>query len=114
MLSNLLLVGIRRKREFGLVAAVGMDPRGLARMVVFEALAIGAVAVILSTIAAMLSTEAFRHALFVMIPYPMPLRIDAAAPFLYGAITLVVLVLAALWPAWRTSRLDVVEALRAE
>ncbi|MEX2392862.1 MAG: ABC transporter permease, partial [Actinomycetota bacterium] len=58
VLSNLLLVGIRRKRELGLVAAVGMDPRGLAKLVVTEALAIGGVAVVLSGIAAILATEA--------------------------------------------------------
>ncbi len=114
VLSNLLLVALRRKRELGLVSAVGMSPSTVARMVVIEALATGVVAVVLGTVAALAASEAFRNVLFIMIPYPMPLRIDIAAPFVYGAITFVVLILAAAWPAWRTSRMNVVDALRAE
>lgn len=114
VLSNLLLVAMRRKRELGLLAAVGMPSAQLGRVVVLEALVIGALAIVLGSLAALGATEAFRHALNVMIPYPMPLRIDVAAPFVYGAITLAVLVAAASLPAWRTARLDVVEALRYE
>ena len=114
VLSNLLLVALRRKRELGLVAAVGMSSTQLGRMVVMEAVAIGVVAVVLGSIFALGATEAFRHVLNIMIPYPMPFRIDVAAPFVYGGITMAVLLAAALWPAWRTSRLNVVEALRYE
>ena len=71
-------------------------------------------AVLLGTVFALGATESFRHVLNIMIPYPMPLRLDAAAPFAYGAITMAVLLAAASWPAWRTSRLNVVEALRYE
>ncbi len=114
VLSNLLLVALRRKRELGLVAAVGMSPEQMGRMVVMEAIAIGLVAVVLGTAFALGATEGFRHVMNIMIPYPMPFRIDPIAPIAYGAITLVVLVAAAAWPAWRTSRLNVVEALRYE
>lgn len=114
VLSNLLLIALRRRRELGLVSAVGMSPRSLASMVVIEAVAVGIVAVVLGSLAALGATEAFLHALHVMIPYPMSLRVDIAAPFLYGAITLAVLVVAAALPAWRTARLDVVDALRLE
>ncbi len=114
VLSNLLLVALRRQRELGLVAAVGMSSQQLARMVVMEAAAIGVVAVLLGTVFALGATESFRHVLNIMIPYPMPLRLDVAAPFAYGGITMLVLLAAASWPAWRTSRLNVVEALRYE
>ncbi|HYZ93580.1 MAG TPA: ABC transporter permease [Actinomycetota bacterium] len=114
VLSNLLLVALRRKRELGLVAAVGMSSRQLGLMVVMEAAAVGIIALILGTIFSLGATESFRHALSVGIPYPMPLRVDPVAPLLYGAITLAVLLGAASWPAWRTARLNVVDALRYE
>jgi putative ABC transport system permease protein len=114
VLSNLLLVALRRKRELGLVAAVGMSSDQLALMVLMEAAAVGVVALILGTLFSLAATESFRHALNVMIPYPMPLRVDTAAIAVYGAITMAVLLLAASWPAWRTARLNVVDALRYE
>jgi hypothetical protein len=114
VLANLLLVAVRRKRELGLIAALGMSPRAMGEMIAAEALAIGVVAFILGSIAALAGTDAFRHALFIMIPFPTPFRVSVAAPFVYGSITIAVILLASMWPAMRTARMNIIEALRFE
>ena len=43
-----------------------------------------------------------------------PLRLDLLAPVVYGLIALVVVLAGAALPAWRTTRLQVVEALQYE
>ena len=47
VLSTLLLVGIQRQRQLGLLAAVGMAPREIAGMVLAEAAMVGVCAVVL-------------------------------------------------------------------
>jgi putative ABC transport system permease protein len=114
VLFTLLLAGIQRRREMGLIAAVGMSPSGLARMVLTEALAVAAVGTVLGTVLGLTIIHSFRSIGFLFLPFRFPFRIDASGPFVYGAITTAVLLLAAGLPAWRNSRLQVVEAIRYE
>jgi putative ABC transport system permease protein len=114
VLFTLLLVAVQRRRELGLVVAVGMSPRDMARMVVTEALAVAAVGSIAGALLGLAMVVGFRYVLFVFLPFRFPLAFVASAPFVYGAITTVLLVVAAAFPAWRNSRLQVVEAVRYE
>jgi putative ABC transport system permease protein len=114
VLFTLLLVAVQRRRELGMVAAVGMPPDGLARTVLTEALAVGIVSTIVGTLAGLGFTELFRQVSFVLIPFDFPFRADLIAPLRYGALTTVLLLVAAAWPAWRASHLSVVEAIRYE
>jgi putative ABC transport system permease protein len=114
VLFTLLLVAAQRRRELGLVAAVGMTPTGLARTVLTEAVAVGVISVIVGTVSGMGFAELFRQVSFLMIPFDFPFRVDLLAPLLYGALTTALLVVAAAWPAWRASRLSVVQAIRYE
>jgi len=43
-----------------------------------------------------------------------PFRLALDAPLLYGAVALATVLLGAALPAWRTSRLEIVEALQYE
>jgi len=43
-----------------------------------------------------------------------PMRFDPIAPLGYGLLATACVVLGAAWPAWRTSRLEVVTALQYE
>jgi putative ABC transport system permease protein len=96
------------------LSAVGMPPAGFRRLILIEACAVGVAGTVFGTLSSIALLEAFRRAFFVVVPYETALAFDWTAPLVYGAITLGVLLLAGAWPAWRASRLEVVEALRYE
>lgn len=114
VLFTLLLAAVRRRREFALVAAVGMSPGKIASMVAFEAAAVALVGTVLGSAAGLVIADVFRRAVFLVIPFDFPFRVDLVAPLLYGALTTVILLLASAWPAWRTARLKLAPALRYE
>jgi putative ABC transport system permease protein len=114
VLSTLLLVGIQRQRELGMLAAVGMTPRELARMVVFEA---GLVAVAGSVVGIAVSIANLGGLLLitpVMIGYEDPFVLDPGAALGYAAIAIMVALLESGWPAWRASKVEVLQALQYE
>lgn len=114
VLFNLLVVAVQQRREMGLVVAIGMAPGDLAKMIVAEAIGVGIVGALLGTLGAFGIIEGFRNTSFVFLPNEMPFRIDPSAPFVYGAITTVTIVIAAALPAWRAARVQVVDAIRYE
>lgn len=114
VLSTLLLVGVQRRRELGLLAAVGMPPRDLARMVVSEAGSVAVTGVALGVATGVVMSSGIVALTVVLVGYRDPLTFDWSA--LPGAafIAVFVVVLAAIIPAMRTSRVEVVEALQYE
>ncbi|MHB8464523.1 MAG: FtsX-like permease family protein [Acidimicrobiales bacterium] len=114
VLSTLLLVGAQRRRELGLLAAVGMEPRQLARMTITEALTVGIIGVLLSVIGAVVMNIAFTLLVPIIVGYKDPIRFAFSSMAIWGAVALVVVVAAAALPAWRTSRVEVLEALQYE
>jgi len=114
VLSTLLLVGVQRRRELGLMAAVGMSPQELGRMALTEAGAIGVLGSVLGTVAGAGMLFAFFKAAPVMFGIGEPVRLDLRAPLVDGLLVLVVVLAGAALPAWRTVRLQVVEALQYE
>jgi putative ABC transport system permease protein len=114
VLSTLLLAGVQRKREFGMLAAVGMTPAELRRMVITEA---GLIAVGGTFLAAFVSIAMLIAMLLitpVVIGYSQPLVLDFAPLLRYGAIGIAVALVAAIYPARRAARVEVLEALRYE
>jgi putative ABC transport system permease protein len=114
VLSTLLLVGVQRRRELGLLAAVGMPPAGLARLALLEAGIIGVLGTVLGTVAGLGQMVGMMNVTPVFFGLHAPFRLALAAPLLYGAVALAVVLLGAALPAWRTSRLEIVEALQYE
>jgi ABC-type lipoprotein release transport system permease subunit len=50
----------------------------------------------------------------VVIGFQDPLRFDVLAPVAWGAVLLVLVLVAASWPAWRAARTEVLPALQYE
>jgi ABC-type antimicrobial peptide transport system permease subunit len=50
----------------------------------------------------------------ILVGFRDPLRMDFTSVAIYGTVGMVVVLAAAAWPAWRTSRLEVLEALQYE
>lgn len=114
VLSTLLLVGAQRRRELGLLAAVGMGPRDLGRMVVSEAGTMAATGVGLGILAGAVMCFGLIAVTVVMIGYRDPLVFDFGAIPGAAAIAVAIVLLAAAIPALRTARVEVVEALQYE
>jgi putative ABC transport system permease protein len=114
VLFTLLLVAVQRRREIGLLAAVGMKPRELAGMIVLEAVIVGVVGAGLGTIFSLGMSESFRQAAVIIVGFRDPFVIAWRAPLVWGPTIVVLVCLAAAFPAWRAGRIDVVDALRYE
>ena len=112
--STLLLVGVQRRREHGLLLAVGMSPGDLGRMVLTEAGIVGIAASILGTIAGVVTYVAMIWVSPLLTGLSAPFHFDLTAPMVYGGIGLVFVLVGAALPAWRTSRLEPAIALRYE
>lgn len=113
-LSTLLLVGVQRRRELGTLAALGLAPRALASMTLVEALLVGVTGCVLGVGGGIVGgIGMLADSIFIM-GARASFSFDLPATAGYAAIALLVVVIGASWPAWRTSRLVVVEALRHE
>jgi putative ABC transport system permease protein len=114
VLATLLLVAVQRRRELALLAAVGMRPSELGRMVVLEAVAVGVVGTVLGTVFGVGMYAALHLVLPVFIGFHDPFRLDLSSVPAAGVVVTLIVVVAAAWPAWRTSRVEVVENLQYE
>ena len=114
VLSTLLLVGVQRQREFGLLGALGGEPGMLGRMVVGEGAAVALVAIALGVVGGLVMLLAVVLVSPLLIGFATPFA-PAWLPYLPAAVTaLAVTVGASLWPAARAARTDVILALRDE
>jgi len=114
VLSTLLLVGVQRRRELATLVAVGMRSGQLGRMVSLEAGIVALVGAILGPLAGVAMFEASRQILPIFIGFHDPFHLDLSAIVLYAPITIAVVLLASVLPAWRASQLEVVPALQYE
>ncbi len=114
VLSTLLLVGVQRRRELGLLAAVGMEPSQLAKMTLAEGMSAGVIGLTLALIGSVVIETGFHLVLSIIIGYKDPLRYDFAAYFTWSAVSLLLVAAASLLPAWRNARVPVLESLQYE
>jgi putative ABC transport system permease protein len=113
VLSTLVLVGIQRRREFGLLNAIGMTPGELFSMVVAEALVVALVGAVLGILVGFVLLEALLNATPLFVGYHDTYILDLGS-LVYAPVSVAVAVAAALWPGWRASRLPILEALQFE
>jgi ABC-type antimicrobial peptide transport system permease subunit len=112
--STLLLAAVQRRAEHGLLAAVGMPPGDLGRMVLVEAGLFGALGTFSGFVGGVLGLAGFSFASGVLTGLTIPFSVHLTPLLVYGAIGTVCVLVGAALPAWRTSQLDPVVALRYE
>ncbi|GAB2737042.1 ABC transporter permease [Kitasatospora kifunensis] len=112
VVNTMAMAVFERRREIGMLRAVGLDRRGVRRMVRLESLLIALLGGLLGVALGILTgwagnrtiSGSFKDLTTVVPPLPMLGFVAAAA---------VVGLLAALWPARRAARLDVLDSIRA-
>lgn len=114
VLTTMLLTAIQRRRELGVLAAVGMEPGMMRRMILAESAAMAVLAVAVSTVSSVAMYVALREAGPLLLGWQNPMRLAWWTIPIYGSITLGVAVLGAVLPAWHVSRTNIVEALSYE
>jgi predicted permease len=97
-----------RTREFGIRIALGADRPRVLRLVLREGMTFPALGLIAGIVASIAATRLLRSTLY---------EVSPLEPRVFGATTVLLLAVAAaacLGPAWRATRADPMEALRAE
>lgn len=110
--STLLLLGLQRRREHGLLLAVGLSPGGLGRLTLVEAGVVGVLGSVLGAAGSVGMVVALLAVAPILTGLTGPFRLDLMTPLVAGSLATVVVLAGAALPAWRTSRLEAVAALR--
>jgi putative ABC transport system permease protein len=112
IINTLALSVIERTREIGLLRAVGTSRRQTRRMIRLESVVISVFGGLLGIAIGVVFGIAIQHAVsdqgLDVLSVPVPTLVA------YVVLSAVIGVLAAVWPAWRASRLDVLRAIAFE
>jgi putative ABC transport system permease protein len=91
-----------------------MEPAAMGRMVVTEAAIVGLIAAAMNVVAGPVLLWALNRTAPLIIGWSNPLRPAWWALVQWGAVSLLVAVAAAAWPARRAARTDVLAALQSD
>jgi len=112
VLNGQLLAALERRKELGILVALGTTRRQLAGLVVVESLVVGTVGSVLGAAVGLGLTPVLVTALRVLSGLDLPLR--SAGPWVPFAIAaaLLLTLAAGVYPVWRANRMDAVRAVR--
>ncbi|MGI9067304.1 MAG: ABC transporter permease [Pyrinomonadaceae bacterium] len=109
VVMNIMLVSVtERTKEIGIRKAVGARQRDILTQFLIEAVTVTALGGAIGVL------TGFGLAYVLALAMGFPLLISAASAVLGVGVSSIVGVVSGLWPAWRASKLDPIEALRAE
>jgi putative ABC transport system permease protein len=112
IVNTLALSVVERTREIGLLRAVGTSRRQLRRMVRLEAVVISVFGALLGLVLGVAFGAALRRSLASDGFSALSIPVAQLVAYLAGAA--VIGIVAAVWPAWRASRLNVLTAIAFE
>jgi putative ABC transport system permease protein len=112
IVNTLALSVIERTREVGLLRAVGMSRRQLRSMVRLESVAIAVLGAVLGIVLGLIFGVGLQRAL--VDEGVSALAIPGVQLLIFMALSAVIGVLAAVWPARRAARMDVLRAITTE
>lgn len=112
VVNTLALSVIERTREIGLLRAIGISRRQLRRMIRLESIVIAVFGAVLGMVIGVAFGAAMQNAL--KDKGLGVLSIPVGTLVTYLVVAAVIGVLAAMWPAWRAGRMDVLKAISTE
>lgn len=120
IVSTLILMVMEKVRDIGTLVAMGATPRGIMRVFMAQGVMIGLTGTLLGCTIGFSAAWSLNRWKVIPLPadvYFIPYVPFVIRPFDFTAVALTALVVsffATLYPAWKASRLDPVEALRYE
>lgn len=120
IVSTLVMVVSDRTREIGILKAMGMTQKGILRVFVLQGVWIGAIGTGLGTAFGILGCWVLQRYEIIKIPADvyfvdhLPVRLEALDVLMIVGASLVVALVATLYPARQAARLQPVEAIRHE
>jgi putative ABC transport system permease protein len=113
---NTLLISVsERRREIGIVRAIGGLRSQIRKLVLLEAVAVAIVGVIVGSIAGSLNTVFMSHTVSeVLAGYSVPFYFPWEFVLLSVPVVILVSLAAALWPARNAASMQVIEAIGYE
>ncbi|HET9533276.1 MAG TPA: FtsX-like permease family protein [Blastocatellia bacterium] len=105
---NISYVVSQRKREIAIRMAIGASPRSVVNLILRQGMALALIGLVIRSLAAFAAGQMLRSQL---------LGVSPGDPITFASVALLlsaVALLACLLPAWRASRTDPAESLKAE
>jgi lipoprotein-releasing system permease protein len=120
IISTLIMVVLEKTREVGILKAMGATSKSIMRIFVFEGLVIGVVGTVLGSLTGyLLCLSQLKYRWFslpgdIYFINALPIEMKSMDFMLISGSALILCLLASIYPAWKASRLDPVEAIRYE
>ncbi len=120
IVSTLVMVVVDRTREIGILKSMGMTDRQVLRIFILQGLSIGVIGTALGTVLGIVLSWAIDRFELITIPPDiyfidrLPIVIDPGDVLLIIGVSMVISLLATVYPALQASRLQPVEAIRHE
>jgi putative ABC transport system permease protein len=114
VINTLTMNVLEQTRELGLLRAIGLKRGQLGKLILAQALAIGLLSIAPGTIIGLVFAYVFNVVSHSLLAHAVAFRIDTALVAGCVAATMVTTVLAAIVPARRAARLEIIQALQYE
>ncbi|MCI0515217.1 ABC transporter permease, partial [candidate division KSB1 bacterium] len=120
IISSLIMVVLEKTREIGILKAMGASSRSIMRIFLFEGLVIGLVGAFLgSLLGYALCWSQLKYRWFslpsdIYFISALPIRMEILDFVLIASSAMILCLAASIYPAWKASRLDPVDAIRYE
>lgn len=120
IIATLIMIVVEKTKDIGILKAMGATDRSILRIFMWEGLAVGIAGTLCGTgIGALLSWLVGRYR-FITIPGEvyfldrLPAKLECGDLAIVALVALLISFLATIYPAWRASKLEPVEAIRFE
>ena len=120
IISTLIMVVMEKTRDIAVLMTLGATRRSIRRIFALEGIAIGVVGTAVGTVLGWLLCELLRRYQFIKLPSDvyyistLPVSLEVANFLAVGVISILICVVATLYPARQASRVDPAEAIRYE
>jgi putative ABC transport system permease protein len=114
VINTMMMNVLERRREIGALRSIGMTRAQIIRMILAEAGAMGAIGAVFGIGFGILLSRVFVEGMMTLTGYRLVFDLPFTSVLLGLGIAFVVSQAAALYPAWKGSRVNIVEAIKHE
>ena len=114
VINTLMMNVLERRREIGALRSIGMTRAQIIRMILAEAGSMGAIGAVFGIGFGVLLSRVFVEGMKTLTGYRLEFSLPFQSVLLGLAIALIVSQAAALYPAWKGARVNIVEAIKHE